>query len=203
MAYSYTKLWTNPSDFPTVETNEARVRSDMQCLYDEALGFVNDLDSRVTSVASSSQKKAHHVILTAPAANWVKYSVTVGGATKYYHRTLFQVPMSSVPGTLAYDLAFASSVIVRVNPLNTNTAATEQAQREAVAERLVNADGVQFGLSRYVEHQGSGGVGVDYFTVVAYGWGNADAKDVVLDIFVFADTHDFAATAMPSVPVPN
>jgi len=45
----YTKNWENPSDFPTVETNETKVRQDMQCLYDEvAVAFnllVDELDA--------------------------------------------------------------------------------------------------------------------------------------------------------------
>lgn len=45
MAYSFSKLWTDPSDFPTVETDETKVREDMQCLFDELLDMVNDLQS--------------------------------------------------------------------------------------------------------------------------------------------------------------
>jgi len=33
--YEYTKSWLNPSDFPTVETDETQVRKDLQCLHDE------------------------------------------------------------------------------------------------------------------------------------------------------------------------
>lgn len=38
----YTKDWTNPADFPTVETSEDRVRADMQLLYDEIKSFLNE-----------------------------------------------------------------------------------------------------------------------------------------------------------------
>lgn len=38
----FTKDWTNPDDFPTVETSEAKVREDMQALHDEMKDFVNN-----------------------------------------------------------------------------------------------------------------------------------------------------------------
>lgn len=41
--FSFTKLWTNPVDFPTVETDENRVRADMQLLHDEAKDGLNRL----------------------------------------------------------------------------------------------------------------------------------------------------------------
>ena len=38
---SYSKEWTNPTDFPTVETDEAQVRADQQLLYNEIKTFLN------------------------------------------------------------------------------------------------------------------------------------------------------------------
>lgn len=38
---SYSKDWNNPADFPTIETSEGQVRSDMQLLYDEVKDFLN------------------------------------------------------------------------------------------------------------------------------------------------------------------
>lgn len=38
---SYSKEWTNPTDFPTVETDETQVRADQQLLYDEIKTFLN------------------------------------------------------------------------------------------------------------------------------------------------------------------
>lgn len=38
---SYSKEWTNPTDFQTVETDEAQVRADQQLLYDEIKTFLN------------------------------------------------------------------------------------------------------------------------------------------------------------------
>lgn len=41
--YSYTKKWTSDTDFPTYETDETKVREDIQLLYDEALAATNGL----------------------------------------------------------------------------------------------------------------------------------------------------------------
>ena len=38
----YSKDWRNPADFPAVETDEAKVREDMQLLYNEIQTFVNN-----------------------------------------------------------------------------------------------------------------------------------------------------------------
>lgn len=39
----FTKLWTNPTDFPTIQTDENQVRADMQALHDETLSGLNKL----------------------------------------------------------------------------------------------------------------------------------------------------------------
>jgi len=38
---TFTKDWTNPSDFPTTEPDEARARADMQQLFNETRDFIN------------------------------------------------------------------------------------------------------------------------------------------------------------------
>lgn len=38
----FTKDWNNPEDFPTIELDETKVRSDMQFLYDETKKFLNE-----------------------------------------------------------------------------------------------------------------------------------------------------------------
>lgn len=40
-SFSFHKRWTNPEDFPTYETDETRVRADMQALFDELAAFLN------------------------------------------------------------------------------------------------------------------------------------------------------------------
>jgi len=39
----FTKVWTNKSDFPTVETREDQVRSDIQLLHNETQEAFNEL----------------------------------------------------------------------------------------------------------------------------------------------------------------
>lgn len=41
--YQFTKDWTNPSDFPTVETDESKVRSDAQLLHNETKNALHKL----------------------------------------------------------------------------------------------------------------------------------------------------------------
>lgn len=41
--YQFTKDWTNPSDFPTVETDETKVRSDAQLLHNETKNAIHKL----------------------------------------------------------------------------------------------------------------------------------------------------------------
>lgn len=39
---SFTKNWENPDDYPTIETDEQKVRQDMQSLHDEVKDFLNN-----------------------------------------------------------------------------------------------------------------------------------------------------------------
>lgn len=39
---SFTKNWENPEDYPTIETDEQKVRQDMQSLHDEVKDFLNN-----------------------------------------------------------------------------------------------------------------------------------------------------------------
>lgn len=38
----FTKNWENPADYPTIETDEAKVRQDMQSLHDETKNYINE-----------------------------------------------------------------------------------------------------------------------------------------------------------------
>ena len=55
----YTKVWTDPDDFPTVETDETQVREDIQLLYDEAKdalnGLIDDLEATADGAAGADQ----------------------------------------------------------------------------------------------------------------------------------------------------
>lgn len=38
----FTRSWENPGDYPTLLTDEAQIRADMQSLHDETKSFLND-----------------------------------------------------------------------------------------------------------------------------------------------------------------
>lgn len=38
----FTKRWTSPTDFPTYEPDETRVRQDLQALHDETAEYINE-----------------------------------------------------------------------------------------------------------------------------------------------------------------
>ena len=42
-SFEYTKTWESADDFPTIETDEIKVREDIQCLYDEIAAGLNRL----------------------------------------------------------------------------------------------------------------------------------------------------------------
>ena len=52
-ALQFTKDWTNPTDFPTLETSETKVRQDMQILHDEAKAKINEMIVVLNSLATS------------------------------------------------------------------------------------------------------------------------------------------------------
>ena len=55
----YTKVWTDPDDFPTIETDETQVREDIQLLYDEAKnalnGLIDELESTEEDASGADQ----------------------------------------------------------------------------------------------------------------------------------------------------
>ena len=64
--FSYTKDWTNPQDFPTVETSEAQVRADIQLLYDEAKDKINEIITATNALESTSVYPAEKGTTTIP-----------------------------------------------------------------------------------------------------------------------------------------
>lgn len=47
--FEYSKSWRDPGDFPSYEEDEATVRDDLQCLFDEARDAINRLISELTA----------------------------------------------------------------------------------------------------------------------------------------------------------
>lgn len=57
--FRFKKLWTSPTDFPTIEVDEAQVRADMQALHDESKDGLNQLMTELeegTAAASLGAK---------------------------------------------------------------------------------------------------------------------------------------------------
>lgn len=52
--FSFTKNWTHAEDFPTVESDESRVRADMQALHDEAKEGLNYLQQELENSSAAS-----------------------------------------------------------------------------------------------------------------------------------------------------
>jgi hypothetical protein len=48
--FDYTRKWTNSDDFPTYEADEAKVRSDMQALFDQIRDALNALAQAISAV---------------------------------------------------------------------------------------------------------------------------------------------------------
>lgn len=56
--FAFTKVWTNPTDFPTYEPNETKVREDLQKLHDETKDYINNtlLDAVDDAIADCLQQ---------------------------------------------------------------------------------------------------------------------------------------------------
>ena len=52
--FGFTKLWTDPAAFPTIETDEVQVRADMQVLHDESKNGLNGLMAEMEAKTASA-----------------------------------------------------------------------------------------------------------------------------------------------------
>lgn len=57
--FQFTKLWTNPLDFPTVELEETQVRADMQELHDQAKDGLNELMGELEKPSAAASLGAY------------------------------------------------------------------------------------------------------------------------------------------------
>lgn len=57
-AFAFTKDWTNPTDFPTIETSEAQVRADLQILHDETKTKINEIITDYNTTVASALTNA-------------------------------------------------------------------------------------------------------------------------------------------------
>lgn len=126
---------------------------------------------------------------------WTKHSLSVSGTTKYYHTITINISEATLSSSPALAALFtADHIIVRpsigkVLPLDSDGLAN-----------LVNCSGVQFAVAGV---EASGGRYI--MTIVAYGWGNAAGKKVVLDLIGVDDSLDSSVAFITDgmTPVPN
>lgn len=153
------------------------------------------------SVAKISGAQKQIAVLTGTAGSnnssnaWTKHSLSVSGTTKYYHTITINVSEATLSSSPALAALFtADHIIVRpsigkVLPLDSDGLAN-----------LVNCSGVQFSVAGV---EASGGRYI--MTIVAYGWGNAAGKKVVLDLIGVDDSLDSSVAFITEgmTPVPN
>lgn len=62
--FQYTKTWRSADDFPTIETDEAQVRDDIQCLYDEIAAALNALITALNAGGVDTAQLADGAVTT-------------------------------------------------------------------------------------------------------------------------------------------
>ena len=65
---NFSRDWNNPSDFPTLETDELKVRSDMQSLHNETLTYLNN--TLIPAVEAMSLNKTTVISVTLKKNSW-------------------------------------------------------------------------------------------------------------------------------------
>ena len=125
---SYTKDWTNPADFPTYEPDEAQVRADMQCLFNEIRSFINaKLVERLNGTGGAAD------ILTSDGTSVEK-------ALSDLEEAISRVAGGTIPDQgqqLGWDLDAGGHRITNLaDPQDDGDAMSKKAVREAVTAAL-------------------------------------------------------------------
>lgn len=110
--FSFRKRWTNPEDFPTFETDETKVREDMQELFDELAAYINyTVRPRVNADAEGLQTAqaaiADLVAVSVPDNSLSAAKFQNGGAAGWellLHSELEPAIITNVDGTLVKGL---------------------------------------------------------------------------------------------------
>ena len=105
--FRFTKLWTNPVDFPTVETDENRVRADMQALHDEAKDGLNRLMDQL-----EAPEAAEHIGVAAADGSESTLQAEVSGLQKDRHTHENSSILKDVAVALTQTLAEAYNRLV-------------------------------------------------------------------------------------------
>lgn len=68
-SFQYSKTWRSSDDFPTIETEEAQVRDDIQCLYDEIAAGLNALIRSLNAGGVDTEQLNDGAVTTDKLAN--------------------------------------------------------------------------------------------------------------------------------------
>lgn len=91
----YSKDWRNPTDFPSVETDEVRVREDLQYLYAEIQTFVNE---KLIPAMESLEKPAIENLPTEDIVSGSKYKIPTSLAVARMFSSSGNLPAGGTTG---------------------------------------------------------------------------------------------------------
>ncbi len=91
----YSKDWRNPTDFPAVETDEVRVRADLQYLYAEIQTFVNE---KLIPAMESLEKPAIENLPTEDIVSGSKYKIPTSLAVSRLFSSSGNLPTGGTDG---------------------------------------------------------------------------------------------------------
>lgn len=91
----YSKDWRNPTDFPAVETDEVRVREDLQYLYAEIQTFVNE---KLIPAMESLEKPAIENLPTEDIVSGSKYKIPTSLAVSRMFSSSGNLPTGGTTG---------------------------------------------------------------------------------------------------------
>jgi len=131
---TFDKVWTNPSDFPSYESNETQVREDMQYLFDK---IKNCYNNHITN-----EFKALNMAFT-PTVGGVT-STDVQAAIEFVHNEIASASQGAVPnGSITSDklVQTSGSESVITNTIRNKAVTTDKLDDGAVT--FVKTSGVQ------------------------------------------------------------
>jgi len=112
--FALTKSWENAEDFPTYEAEEAQVRADMQCLFDElAAGIqklINELQKKNTGTGDAGANNIGIDAIPGVSANNVQSALSVL-ETQVVAATLGTIPDNSIETAKYKDSSVATAKI--------------------------------------------------------------------------------------------
>lgn len=132
--FKFTKLWTNPTDFPSYEADEKQVRADMQCLFDELAAALNSLMTALEK--SFDEANADTIPFTATESIPMD---TVQKAIELLSQQLINVTVGALPEGSVSTAIIAESAITAAK-LATASVTTEKVASAAITVEKLAED---------------------------------------------------------------